>query len=182
MSMAAAEFDAKDPIGSFASTWQKVVFEPREFFDSLPPAGGLQPPLVFALISLAIGAFGFMIFGGGIRGFLALVIVGVARLFIGAAIVALVAQYLFDGRGDYEASFRVLAYSAAVAVVIGIPIIKYFAALYGAYLVIIGLSKAHAFDTVKALLTMLVSLFVGMVLVHALFMERLVHRANPLLR
>jgi hypothetical protein len=182
MTTAPAEFDAKDPVGSFASTWQRVIFEPRAFFDSLPPAGGLQPPFFFALICVAIGAFGFMIFGGGIRGFLGLLIIGAARLFIGASIVALVAQYLFEGRGDYEASFRVLAYSTAVAVVIGIPIVKYFAALYGAYLVIIGLAKAHGFDTVRALLTALVSVFVGMVLVHALFLGRFVHHANPLLR
>jgi hypothetical protein len=180
MTTAAAEFDAKDPIGSFASTWQKVIFEPREFFDALPPAGGLQPPLFFALICLAVGAFGFLIFGGGIVGFFGLVVVGAARLFVGAAIIALVAQYLFDGRGDYEASFRVLAYSTAVAVVIGIPIVKYFAALYGAYLVIIGLAKAHGFDTVRALLTALVSIFVGMVIVHALFLGHFVHRVNPL--
>ena len=90
MTTAAAEFDAKDPIGSFAGTWQKVIFEPREFFDALPPAGGLQPPLFFALICLGIAAFEFLIFGGGIKGFFALMIVGTARLFVGAAIVAVV--------------------------------------------------------------------------------------------
>jgi hypothetical protein len=181
MTTASAEFDPKDPIASFVACWRRVLSEPRVFFEGLP-AGGLEPPLLFALICLAIGGFGFMIFGGGIKGFLGLLLIGTLRLFIGAAIVSLIAQKLFDGRGDYEATFRVLCYSTAVAVMIGVPVVKYFAALYGIYLVILGLSRAHAFDTVRAFLTALSSVFVGMVIVHALCLEGWVHRLNPLLR
>ena len=63
MSLSSAEFDPKDPVNSFASVWQRVMLEPRAFFEGLPATGGLQPPLAFAAICLAIGAFGFMIFG-----------------------------------------------------------------------------------------------------------------------
>jgi hypothetical protein len=182
MSLSSAEFDPKDPVNSFACVWQRVMLEPRAFFEGLPATGGLQPPLAFAAICLAIGAFGFMIFGGGLGGFLALLLIGLARLFVGSAIVALIAQQLFDGRGDYEATFRVLAYSIAPVVVIGIPVVKYFAALYAAYLIILGVAKAHSFDTVRAVLTLLATAAVALVLVYALGLGRWVHRVNPLLR
>lgn len=181
MTTVSAEFDPKDPIASFVASWRRVLLEPRAFFEGLP-AGGLEPPLLFALICLVIGGFGFMIFGGGIEGFLGFLLIGTLRLFVGAAIVSLIAQRLFDGHGDYEATFRVLCYSTAVAVVIGIPVIKHFAALYGIYLVILGLARAHSFDTVRAMLTALSSVFVGMVIVHALCLGGWMHRVNPLLR
>jgi len=182
MTTAAEEFDPQDPIGSFASTWRRIVREPRSFFDTLPTAGGLRAPLAFAAICLALGGFGFMIFGGGIRGFVGLLAIGLIRLFVGSAIVALIAQQLFEGRGDYEATFRVLGYSTAVAVFIGIPVVKHFAALYGAYLVVLGLAKAHSFDTVRALLTAVASIATGLVIMHALHLETCIHRLNPLLR
>jgi hypothetical protein len=180
--MATEEFNPNDPVGSFASTWQRVVLDPRTFFSELPAAGGLQPPFLFALICLGIGGFTFLIFGGGIKGFLGLIVLGVFRLFIGSAIVALIAQHLFDGKGDYEATFRVLAYSSAAAVVIGIPLIKYFAALYSLYIAIVGLAKAHSFDNGRALLTFLTTAIVGIVILEAFGLWDLAHRYNPLLR
>jgi hypothetical protein len=181
MSTASPEFDLKDPVASFGTVWKRVVLEPRAFFESLPPAG-LQPPLAFAAICLGIGAVEFLIFGGGIHGFIGLVAIGLLRLFVGTAIVALVAQQLFEGRGDYEATFRAVAYSMAVVVGIGIPVVKYFAALYGAYLVIVGVAKAQSFDTVRAVLTLLASAFAGLVIVYALGLGHWVGRVNPLFR
>lgn len=182
MPTASAEFDPKDPLASFAATWRRVLLEPRAFFEGLPEAGGLQPPFFFAVICLAIGGFGFMIFGAGIKGLFAVLAIGVVRLFVGSAIVALIAQQLFEGRGDYEATFRVLCYSSAVAVVIGIPVIKHFAALYGIYLVIVGLARAHSFDTVRAALSAVASVFVGWVIIHALCLGGWMYRVNPLFR
>jgi hypothetical protein len=182
MTLSSAEFDPKDPVNSFVSVWQRVMLEPRAFFEGLPVTGGLQPPLTFAAICLAIGAFGFMIFGGGLGGFLGLLVIGLIRLFVGSAVVAFIAQQLFDGRGDYEATFRGLAYSIAPVVVIGIPVIKYLAALYATYLVIVAVAKAHSFDTVRAVLTILATAVVVLVLVHAFGLGRWVHRVNPLWR
>jgi hypothetical protein len=182
MATAAAEFDPKDPLASFGATWKKVMLEPRLFFDTLPPAGGLQPPLAFAAICLTIGGIEFMLFGGGIRGLIGLFAIGVLRLFVGTAIVALVAQQLFEGRGDYEATFRAIAYSMAVVALIGLPIVKYFAALYGAYLALVGIARAQSFDTVRALLTMLASAFAGMLTVYGLGLWPWMCRVNPLLR
>jgi hypothetical protein len=182
MATAGEGFDLGDPLGSFGATWQRILREPRTFFEALPVAGGLQAPLVFAVICLAIGGFGYLIFGGGIGGWIGILLIGLMRLVVGSAIVTLIAQQLLEGRGDYEATFRVLGYSTAVAVFIGIPFLKYFAALYGAYLVIVGLAKAHGFDAGRAMLTAVASAVTGFVIVYALDLGDWMVRVNPLLR
>ena len=180
--MAGEEFNPNDPVASFTNTWQRVVLDPRGFFDELPPAGGLQAPFLFAMICFGIGGVSFLIFGGGIKGLLALMVLGAFRLFVGSAIVALIAQHLFDGRGDYESTFRALSYSAAPVVVLGIPLVKYVAALYGTYVAIVGIAKAHAFDNTRAVLTFVATAIVGIVIVHAFGLWGLAYRFNPLLR
>jgi len=182
MTTASPEFDPQDPAGSFADTWQRVIVDPRAFFEALPASGGLQPPLLFTGICLTIGGLGFLVFGGGVKGLVGLVILGIVRLFIGTAIVAFIAQRIFDGRGDYEATFRAVGYTSAAAVFIGIPVIKYFAAIYGVYLAIIGLSRAQGFDNTKAFLTLVATAAVGFVIVHALGLWGVAHRVNPLFR
>src|SRR5262249_43169432 len=122
------------------------------------------------------------IFLGGLKGFFFVLVTGLVRLFVGSAIMALLAQQLFDGRGDYEATFRVLAYSTAPLVLIGVPVGKYFAALYAAYMMIIGVCKAHSFGGVRSVLTVLASVLVAGVLAYALGLGHLAHRANPLFR
>lgn len=182
MTTPSEEWSAPDPVGSYASAWRRVMADPRTFFESPAASGGLQGELVFALVSFAIGGVGFMLFGGGLKGFLGLIALGALRVVVGSAIATLIAQQLFEGRGDYEATFRVLAYSSAVAVFIGLPVIKYFAAIYGAYIVILGLAKAHAFDTVRALLTVFLAIVVGFVVLYALNLGGCVYHSNPLLR
>lgn len=177
-----SEWSPQDPIGSYAATWQRVMADPRVFFEELSPGSPLPPALVFALVSFAIGGIGFMLFGGGIKGFLGLIALGALRVIVGSAIAAWIAQQVFEGRGDYESTFRVLAYSSAVAVFVGLPVVKYFAAIYGAYLLIIGLAKAQAFDTVRSLLTVMLSVAVGLVALYALNLGGCMVEVNPLLR
>lgn len=179
--MAAEEFNPQDPVTSFPEVWKRVVIEPRAFFAALPAAGGLQPPLAFAAVCFAIGGVEILVFGGGLKGLVGFVLVALVRLFFGAAVFVLIAQSLFEGRGDYEATFRALAYASAMAALIGIPLIKYFAALYGIYLAILGLEKAHAFDSVRAILCLAATVFTLLVAVHALGLGGMVHRHSPLL-
>jgi hypothetical protein len=162
--MAEAEFDRSDFMSSFAQVWKKVITDPQGFFLAMPVRGGLGNPLVFAVLNLAIAAVGFLLTGHGAKVGVGLLIWGVVRLFIGAAILSLVARKLFDGKGDFEATFRVCAYAVAPAVVLWVLVIRYLAILYMGYLVIIGLQRAQEFDSVKAVLTLALSAIIGMVL------------------
>lgn len=177
----ADEFDAGDPLTSFGPTWTRILVDPRGFFETLPLEGGLRTPAIFAAICLAIGAF-FFLFAAGLKGALGFFILGLLRLFVGAAILALIAERVFDGRGDYEATFRVLAYTSAITVFVAIPVIKVFAAIYGAYLVAIGLEKAQRFDSPRAVLTMIVTMAVSVAMISALGLWPLARAVNPLLR
>lgn len=178
--MQAEEFRIDDPLTSFPRVWKRVLLDPQGFFDELAPGNGLGAPLVFAVICLLTGGVEVLLFGGGLKGLLALVALGLVRLFVGSAIFLLVAQNLYEGRGDYAATFRVLGYSSAVAVAIGLPIVKYFAALYGLYVSILGLAKAHSFDTVRATLSLPATILTGFMLLHAVGLGGLLDRYNPL--
>jgi hypothetical protein len=184
MNTSSVEFDPRAPVASFASTWRRIVLDPVGFFGALPPAGGLEPPLAFATICLAIGGVESAIFyyGVGLKGMIGLIVLGLVRLFIGSAIVAFIAQRIFDGHGDYEATFRALAYTSAFAVAIGIPLVKYFAAIYGAYMTIVAIARAHGYDNTRAFLTLLATAFVGFVVVHALGLWHVARAVNPLFR
>lgn len=179
--MSRGEYDVDDPVSSFVDVWKRVILEPRAFFTELPREGGLKAPLAFAAASLLVGGIGVLIFGGGLKGLVALVVLGTLRLFVAAAIVQLVAQNLFDGKGDYEASFRALAYPTAAATLIGLPIVKYGAALYGFFLTIVALERAHGFDAVRATLTLIATGVTGIVVIYALGLWPALARLNPLL-
>ncbi|MGH7804962.1 MAG: YIP1 family protein [Candidatus Binatia bacterium] len=178
--MAGDPLDFRDPIGSFVPTWRRILLDPRAFYESLPLQGGLQAPATFAAICLAIGGVEFLVFGGGLKGALGFVVLGLVRLFLGAAIVTLVAENLFEGKGDYEATFRVLAYSTAIAAFLGLPILKFLAAIYGAFLVVVGLEAAHRFDAPRAVLTLIATAAVGAALIYAFGLWDLAQRVNPL--
>jgi hypothetical protein len=141
---------------SFTGVWKRVTTEPRSFFEEMPVSGGLQNPLVFLLVCLAISAVGFLVIGP--RGLaLWILALGVVRAFIGALVVMVVARQVFRGTGDYEATFRALAYSSAPVALLWIPLIRPLVALYLLFLVILGIERVHGFDAGKAVLTLLLS-------------------------
>ena len=156
------EFQTDDPATSFGNVWKRVVTEPRAFFQEMPVTGGLLNPLLFLLICLAIDAVGFLIFGP--RHFvLRFIIAALLKTFAGAAILMVIARQIFGGVGDYEATFRAIAYAAAPVALFWVPLIGPLAALYALFLTIIGLERVHGFDAVKAVLTVLLTIIVAAV-------------------
>ena len=135
--------------------------DPQGFFLALPLRGGLGNPLAFAALNLGIAGVGFMVSGHGVRIILILLVWGTVRLFIGAAILSLVARKLFEGEGDFEATFRACAYATAPVVLLWVPVVRYLAALYIGYLIIVGLQRAQELDSVKAVLTVVLTAVVG---------------------
>ena len=162
--MDAAEFDRSDFIYSFGWVWKKIMTDPQGFFLAMPLTGGLGNPLLFAALSLAVAGVGFIVSGGGVKLAVLILLGGVVRLFIGAALLLLIAQRLFDGQGDFEATFRACAYAAAPVVFLWVPGVRYLAVLYSGYLVIIGLGRAQRFDNGKAALTLVLAIIAGVFL------------------
>jgi len=162
--MDAAEFDRSDFIYSYGQLWKKIITGPQGFFPAMPLTGGLTNPLLFAVISLALTGVGFIVRGGGVKLALIILLMGVVRLFISAALLLLIAWRLFEGKGDFEATFRACAYATAPVVLLWVPGIRSLAVLYSGYLVILGLQRAQGFDSVKATLTVVLALIAGVFL------------------
>ncbi len=153
------ELQTENLFESFTGVWKRVITEPRRFFEEMPVSGGLQRPLVFLLVCLAISAVGFLIFGP--RGLaLWILVIGVVRAFAGALVLTVVARQIFRGSGDYEATFRAVAYGSAPVALVWLPLVRPLIGLYALFLVIIGLERVQNFDAGKAVLTILLSLAV----------------------
>jgi hypothetical protein len=88
-----------------------------------------------------------------------------------------IARQLFGGAGDYEATYRAVAYASAPAALLWLPLVKPLVALYSLYLLIVGLERAQGFDTVKAVLTVLLA---AVVLVAVGWMLGLTHGWMPM--
>lgn len=174
------DFRPEDPINTYPETLKAALGKPKDFFDRLPVDGGLQAPLGFAALNFLIGGLGILLFGGGVKGMLGFVLWGLIGLALGAALVLLVARELFGGTGDYEATFRGIAYATAPALLIGVPVIQFFAALYLAYLTILGIARAQGTDNATAVLTLLVAKIAGVAIAYGLGLWSLALRVNPL--
>lgn len=162
--MDAAEFDRSDFIYSFGHVWKKVMTDPQGFFLAMPLTGGLMNPLLFTTASLTLAGIGFVVSGCGVKLALTVLLWGIVRLFISAALLQLIARKLFDGQGDFEATFRACAYAGAPVVLLWVPGIRYLAALYIGYLLIVGLQRAQELDSVKAVLTIVLAMIAGVFL------------------
>jgi hypothetical protein len=179
-SAAAVEFNYGDPVQSFIATVQAVVLRPVEFFRGILRQGDLINPLIFAIICYEVAA----ILGGllrlvgiganqGFGSFIASIILApifaAIGLFIFSGILHLLVMLIVGSRNSgFEATVRVLAYSAVTSLVSWIPFIGWILSLYGIYLGIVGIREMHNTTTGKAALVVLIPAAIIILLVLAL--------------
>ena len=162
--MSVNESQARAAFEAFPVTWKRVVTEPHGFIATLPEVGGLGEPLTFLLLCAAGNALGHLLLGWGPRGMIAIFVWQLIAAFLLAALLVLVAQNLFEGRGGFEPTFRVVAYAWAPLVVAWMPIVGVIAWLFSAYLIVRGLERVQRIDTVRAVLTLVIGTAVVWVL------------------
>jgi hypothetical protein len=168
-SAAAAEFRYTDPVQTFIATVQAVVLRPVDFFSGILRQGDFINPLIFAIICYEVAAIlGGLLrlvgigatnqgFGGFIGSIIFAPIVAVIGLFIGAGILHLLVMLIVGSRNSgFEATFRVVAYSAVTSFVSWIPFIGGILSLYGIYLGIVGIREVHNTTTGRAALVVLI--------------------------
>jgi hypothetical protein len=166
---AAAEFRYTDPVQTFIATVQAVVLRPVDFFRGILRQGDLINPLIFAIICYEVAAIlGGLLrlvgigatnqgFGGFIGSLIFAPIIAAIGLFIGAGILHLLVMLIVGSRNSgFEATFRVVAYSAVTSLVSWIPFIGGILSLYGIYLGIVGIREMHNTTTGKAALVVLI--------------------------
>jgi hypothetical protein len=168
-SAAAAEFRYTDPVQTFIATVQAVVLRPVDFFSGILRQGDFINPLIFAIICYEVAAIlGGLLrlvgigatnqgFGGFIGSIIFAPIVAAIGLFIGAGILHLLVMLIVGSRNSgFEATFRVVAYSAVTSFVSWIPFIGGILSLYGIYLGIVGIREVHDTTTGRAALVVLI--------------------------
>ena len=142
-----------------------VVLQPLAFFAAMPRIGGFPNPLAFALICAGVSGVLTGIFrlgAGGIIGLVSSILIAVVGGAIGMFLIAAIANFLINsivgtGRGNYETTFRVVAYSSVTSIVSWIPVIGSLAGLYSLYLATVGIREVYQTTTGKALAVVLIS-------------------------
>jgi hypothetical protein len=152
------EFNPSNFINSFVNVWRGVVLAPTDFFAEMPLNAGYANPLIFLIISTAIGGF----FGGlvslrSLAGIIFAPIGGIIGSFIAAGIIHIFAVLFTDGaKGGFQATWRVVTYSTALSVLTWIPFVGSLIGFYGVYLTVVGVQRVHATDRIKAALSVIV--------------------------
>lgn len=154
--MSESEPEVRSAIEGFAAAWRQVMTNPHRFFAEMPETGGLQEPTLFLAICAGLNALGHLLIGRGVAGMLWVGIGQMIGSYIAAALFVLIAQHLFEGRGGFEATFRVVAYASAPLVVLWLPLVGVLAWLYSAYLILRGLERVQRLDTTRAVLTLMI--------------------------
>ena len=171
-----AEFTYTDPVHSFVETVGALVTRPAIFFAGIKRRGDYVNPLIFALIGVLVtavitgvlGVLGAVVglndrgIGGAIGGLASSILVApiffAVALFVGAGIMhLLVALIVKPATTGYEATFRVVSYSAVGQLVGWVPFLgPIVAAVAAVVLSIIGVREVHGTTTGKAALVVLI--------------------------
>lgn len=157
-------------------TVRQVLFQPTAFFRTMSQTGGLGAPLVFYLITGAIGSILTAVYqlmlrnlgaplddgmGPGVMFLLTLVVLPaflVVAVFLGSGIYHVMLMILGGANRPYETTFRVVAYAGgATSLVSVIPVCGgLIGAIWQVVLVILGLAETHRISTGKAAAAVLI--------------------------
>jgi hypothetical protein len=153
-------FDPRAEVDSFATTWRRVVTEPRPFFADMPEVGGLRDPFVFLTVCALLNGAGMMLIRASLTAGIGATLWMLLYVVALGALCTLVAQQLFDGPAGFEPTFRAVAYAAAPLALLWVPGLGLVAQVYGWYLAIRGIEHVHRFDTPRAVLAVAISVVV----------------------
>lgn len=165
-------WEDQENIGFLQGIYQTVrqsLFSPTDFFARLPRTGGLLNPLFYAVIVGTVGSMvGFLwsfALGNSLASTMSLskgTTIAVALLiplliFMGIVIGALmlhVSLFLVGGANeDFEATFRVVCYSAAPDLFGVLPILGGLIGLFWKiYITVIGVREVHGISTARSVL------------------------------
>lgn len=172
-------FDLSDPLRSFLDTTARVIRWPTSFFRQLPRRAGYLNPAVYGVtcvvISALLGVAVYLLVGGppvmslfvptdaagstAVWVLLDALASGLLGLFVGAVVTHVAVRIVvgYENTG-LEATFRVLAYSAALFLLDWIPYVGWVFTLYSFYVALVGIREVHRTTTGKALGALLLPL------------------------
>lgn len=162
-------FDPYSYVEKLVKTGQELVLKPQSFFKNMPTKGGYGQPLLFSItIFFIVLAYNIALIASGLpypsgQGTAdrpitetltrvpMLGIVWVLGLFLGALILH-GAFKLLKGKGNYEATFRIFAYSSIANLLTIIPSVgQYMSSIYTLLLIMFGGRYIHGLSTGRAI-------------------------------
>lgn len=188
--------EASVKMGFFA-TWQRVMFEPVQFYERLPSAIRYKEPSLFAIklqaiilvlaliviIGMATFMFGdtilsplFGLFGGLGMGILLLFLIVLfpivlffswLMLFVSAGIIHLFV-ILLGGKEGYHETFKAATYAMAPGIFTIIPFVGWLAVIYSLILNVIGIKKRQKLSIARSIAVVVIPLILVFLILFAL--------------
>ncbi len=167
---------------SFFGKMDLVFKNPGKFFTIMPQNTGYREPIFFYLIFLTVGSIPSILISTFWAGSLAnimtefsktpvpyyisllsrpevvygiIIVVGLLSLFV-MSILWYALLRLLGGNGTYNATVNVMCYGSVINLFRWIPIVGFFASLYGMYIYIIGYSKVHRISPISVVVMLLI--------------------------
>jgi hypothetical protein len=174
---------------AFFQTIRGVLFHPKEFFSKIPTHKGMAQPLIFALITGALGGVFALFYQGIVIGYIASffpqrggdLLAGIGSLTIWSVIqiplVIIISLFLLSGilhicimitsrvRKDFQATFRVMAYSNSLEILAILPLLWPIIPFWTVAVWVIGMREVHRTTTARATLAVFLPLIVLIALV-----------------
>jgi len=136
---------------SFFHAAKAVLFSPQAFFDAVKAERGFRSPFVFLLSCIVVHTLFVALTLGKPAVVLFSLFNGLVMPFATAALLFVVLTRLFNSPGTYEQTYRVVAYSAATALVSWIPLAGFVIELYRVYIIAVGLRSVFSVKMSRAL-------------------------------
>lgn len=145
---------------SYLNTFKDVILSPGDFFSEMSKVDENKHAIKFATKNFTIIGLIFALFiGGGLGEFLGaligVIIFGIIGLYI-CGILFYILFMLVGGSGNYSGTVRILAYSSAVQILSLVPLVGFFAGLYGIWLYVIGGKHVHNLTTKKSAIAVII--------------------------
>jgi hypothetical protein len=157
------DFNPESFLTSLFRTAKAILLSPRLFFKGMKREGGLRNPLIFLVTCVVVHTLLVALLLKDQSLVARNLVLGIVLPFVTAGVLFFIITRLFKASGTYEAAFRVNAYSAAVALVSWIPLAGILLELYRIYLIVLGLSCTFSIKASRALLAVILTVFVYMV-------------------
>ncbi|MFQ6104483.1 MAG: YIP1 family protein [Candidatus Glassbacteria bacterium] len=159
-----SEFDPQNAVQTFKDIVVALVTKPAAFFRGMLTEGGFLNPTLFLLACLVICGFLSTVLRASIWPLLRVPVLGTISIYMTSVILYLMSNRLFGGKGSYEATFRITAYSGAVFLIMWVSILDILAFLYGLYLLVLGTEQVHYIDRASSVASVVLSAVASLVL------------------
>jgi hypothetical protein len=158
------EFDPQNVLDSYKGILSRLVRKPAAFFESMPLEGGFLNPTLFLVGCLLICGLLSAIRTTSLWPIVRVPVLGTMSIYMHSFVLYFFTKRLFEGKGNYEATFRTMAYTGAVFLVMWVPVLALAGFFFGLYLLVLGTEKVHRIERSPAVASVILSAGASLIL------------------